>query len=240
MSTRFLTKNALIPPYMAFPRFLLNMTQLNETAKILYVMLLDRARISQKNEKWIDLMGHVYVVYTIEKLAIVMHKSETTVKTAMSTLEQADLIVRKRQGLGHPNKIYVKVPSEYLAQMDRDITPIQTENCPTERRETVALLDSKLSGNNKEMNNKKREKQKSNPGRVAYGSYKNVFLTDDELERLRQEIPQYQEYIERLSNYMQSTGKTYNDYAATIRSWHMRDHSSARKQKYECEEYESL
>lgn len=42
--TQFLIKDTLIPPYMAFPRFLLDMEQLSETAKILYVLLLDRAR----------------------------------------------------------------------------------------------------------------------------------------------------------------------------------------------------
>lgn len=32
--TQFLIKDTLIPPYMAFPRFLLDMEQLSETAKI--------------------------------------------------------------------------------------------------------------------------------------------------------------------------------------------------------------
>lgn len=31
--TQFLIKDTLIPPYMAFPRFLLDMEQLSETAK---------------------------------------------------------------------------------------------------------------------------------------------------------------------------------------------------------------
>ena len=55
--TQFLIKDTLIPPYMAFPRFLLDMEQLSETAKILYVLLLDRARLSQKNEGWVDERG---------------------------------------------------------------------------------------------------------------------------------------------------------------------------------------
>lgn len=46
--TRFLTQDSSIPPYMAFPRFLLDKDGLNETAKILYTILLDRARLSQK------------------------------------------------------------------------------------------------------------------------------------------------------------------------------------------------
>ncbi len=46
--TQFLTQSSPIPPYMAFPRFLLDKDGLNETAKILYTILLDRARLSQK------------------------------------------------------------------------------------------------------------------------------------------------------------------------------------------------
>ena len=46
--TRFLTQDSPIPAYMAFPRFLLDKEGLNETAKILYTILLDRARLSQK------------------------------------------------------------------------------------------------------------------------------------------------------------------------------------------------
>ena len=47
--TQFLTHDSPIPPYMAFPRFLLDKDGLNEIAKILYTILLDRARLSQKN-----------------------------------------------------------------------------------------------------------------------------------------------------------------------------------------------
>ena len=52
--TQFLTQSSPIPPYMAFPRFLLDKDGLNETAKILYTILLDRARLSQKNDGWTD------------------------------------------------------------------------------------------------------------------------------------------------------------------------------------------
>ena len=38
--TEFLTADTSLPPYMVFPRFLLD-TELNETTKLLYVILLD-------------------------------------------------------------------------------------------------------------------------------------------------------------------------------------------------------
>ena len=46
--TDFLTADTNLPSYMMFPRFLLDM-EINETAKMLYIILLDRARLSQKN-----------------------------------------------------------------------------------------------------------------------------------------------------------------------------------------------
>lgn len=51
--TDFLTADTSLPSYMMFPRFLLDM-EINETAKMLYMILLDRARLSQKNEGWSD------------------------------------------------------------------------------------------------------------------------------------------------------------------------------------------
>ena len=60
--------------YMMFPCFLLDM-EINETAKMLYMILLDWARLSQKNESWSDTNGHAFIYFTIEALAEVLHKS---------------------------------------------------------------------------------------------------------------------------------------------------------------------
>ncbi|MBQ3708664.1 MAG: hypothetical protein II889_12300 [Clostridia bacterium] len=51
------------------------------------------------------------------------------------------------------------------------------------------------------------------------GSFSNVPLTDAQLERLRRELPEADEYIERLSEHIASTGKTYADCCATIFKW---------------------
>lgn len=55
--------------------------------------------------------------------------------------------------------------------------------------------------------------------RHQYGSYRNVLMTDDELEKLKAEFPDWQKRIERVSEYCASTGKTYKNYLATIRAW---------------------
>lgn len=58
-----------------------------------------------------------------------------------------------------------------------------------------------------------------------YGENKNVELTEDEFERLAEQMGagKRDEYIENLGNYMASTGKTYRSHYATIRSWFSRD-----------------
>ena len=65
----------------------------------------------------------------------------------------------------------------------------------------------------------KREIEKGHPAH-AYGRYQNVFLTDGELADLQASFPTvWGQYIEKLSEYMASTGKRYQSHAATIRRW---------------------
>ena len=52
------------------------------------------------------------------------------------------------------------------------------------------------------------------------GRYQNVFLTGQEQAELQTDFPGlWREYVERLSEYMASTGRTYKSHAATIRRW---------------------
>ena len=66
------------------------------------------------------------------------------------------------------------------------------------------------------------------PHKHKYGEYKNVLLTDDELEKLKAEYADYLDRIERLSSYLASTGKTYKSHYATIRNWARADAEKGR------------
>ena len=61
------------------------------------------------------------------------------------------------------------------------------------------------------------------PVKHKYGEYNNVLLTDNELEKLREEYVDWEERIERLSAYVASTGKSYKSHYATIRNWARKD-----------------
>lgn len=95
----------------------------------------------------------------------------------------------------------------------------------------------------------KREIEKGRPetGRTArvYGRYQNVFLTDEELADLQASFPTvWNQYIEKLSEYMASTGKRYQSHAATIRRWASEDARKAappsRNRDYSVKEDETV
>lgn len=98
------------PPYLAYPRFLLKMP-LNETARLVYILLLSRIQLSQANGM-VDEDGNVFCRYPITALAKDSGKSETTVKDALRDLQEQKLIARKHQGMGNANKIYLPLPPE--------------------------------------------------------------------------------------------------------------------------------
>lgn len=74
-----------------------------------------------------------------------------------------------------------------------------------------------------------------------YGSYENVLLSDTEYSKLRQEFPRdYQMRVERLSEYMASTGRSYKNHLATIRSWAKREKPKYNPADYTFEEGDSI
>ena len=66
--------------------------------------------------------------------------------------------------------------------------------------------------------------------RHKYGEYENVLLSDNDLEKLKSDYPNaYKKRIERLSEHIAPTGKSYKNHLATIRSWAKKDKSENQK-----------
>lgn len=59
-------------------------------------------------------------------MAEALHRTEATIRTAMNMLEHHGLILRKRQGAGRPNRIYVRIPKN-AQTYDRKFDTPQTE-----------------------------------------------------------------------------------------------------------------
>ena len=105
--------------------------------------------------------------------------------------------------------------------------------CPPEIR------DKRLDIRDKSIENRESESAR------AYGRYQNVFLSDEELADLQASFPTvWGQYIEKLSEYMASTGKQYQSHAATIRRWASEDARKAappsRNRDYSVKEDETV
>ena len=92
--------------------------RISQSAKFLYMILYDRARISRKNS-WIDKYGNVYLIFPIEELSVQIDKCKSSVKTALKELDDVGLLVRRSGGFSKPNHLYVKIPSDEIGlQLD--------------------------------------------------------------------------------------------------------------------------
>ena len=117
----YLTQETPLPQYFQFPEFLLK-APLSQTAKILYMVLYDRARLSQRNN-WIEDDGRVYFIFPIIELAAKTGRSISAVKAGLNELLQTDLLEKSRVGFGRPNRLYIKIPLDFSPSESQDLNP---------------------------------------------------------------------------------------------------------------------
>ena len=112
--SKYMYEHTKMPSYLPMPRFLLN-CPISNTAKMLYIRLLGKAQLSQKN-RWLDGQGRVYFIYPIHQIATDMNKSATTIKDAMKELVKEQLLEKIPEGRGRPNRLYILFPDEEQEQ----------------------------------------------------------------------------------------------------------------------------
>lgn len=124
---------------------------LSTDAKMLYGLLLDRMALSQKNG-WVDEQGRVYIIYTVENIMESLGCGNKKAIQLLAELEnKANLILRKKQGLGKPNLIYVKKFTVVARAVERHF--LKCENDTSGNFQTTSLEVSKEHGNNTDKNN---------------------------------------------------------------------------------------
>ena len=113
-------------------------------------------------------------------------------------------------------------PVKFSAGTCRDSLPEHVKFSDETCRVSLHHNKEYNKGNNKE--NRKESKNPDKPIRYQYGEYENVLLSDGEAEKLKREYPDdWRQRIDRLSEYMASTGKRYQNHLATIRAWARKD-----------------
>ncbi len=115
-------------------------------------------------------------------------------------------------------------------ELDENSAYRLTEESPLQLRDDSVTVPSTQVRIGKDRTGKDRigevieEAEPPKATRHKYGMYENVLLTDEDYQKLQEEFPHdYSERIERLSEYIASTGKKYKSHLATIRAWARKD-----------------
>lgn len=100
-----------------------------------------------------------------------------------------------------------------------------------------------ISAPNEKKRNEKKSKEEEST-RHKYGEYANVLLTESELQTWKGECPAWSDYIDKLSSYMASTGKSYKSHLATLRNWYRKDKDKMPKEEtkasYDLESFRNI
>ena len=100
--------------------------------------------------------------------------------------------------------------------------------------QSVSKMDTQISIDKNRLDKNRLDKNRLDKNSIgkekrAHGFFANVLLTNDEMQKLAVEVPNYEDYIERLSNYIESSGKKYKSHYATILNWHRKDDAEKEK-----------
>ena len=179
-------------------------------AKLLYGILLDRMNLSARNG-WLDEAGRVYIIFTIEEIKESLGCAEKKAVKLLDELEKkAELIERKRQGLGKPNLIYVK--NFISGSVERQFLNCQNDNSATFQN-TIQDL-SKAQGDNTDIKNTDLSDTNSifpsgncgkENGNEEYQQYYQYFYEQLGIEYLQQDYP-YD--VDRLENILELVVET--------------------------------
>ena len=238
-----LRRDTKLPDFLMCPRFIVRY-HLSGTAVCMYMLLYERARMSQKSDKWTDQDGNVFELYTLSELMAGLGRSRRCVQNTLNELSEAGLIRKEFLFPGRVNKIYILLPdTEVQASAPGDGNIMHRDNadsCTEGAHVSTPGCGNNLhpSYNNKDINTELYNSYISNL--IGYGKYSNVFLTADEYAELQISIPNLLGLIDKMSAYLASSGKTYRNYAAALNSWAAREPKSYKDKKYVCNPDESL
>lgn len=185
--------------------------------------------------------GFIYLTkeipYTDEMLATQFNKPISTVRLALKTFEQFGMIEiinnmiflsswEKYQSTDRLTTIREK--DRERKRRKREAEKLLLQNSTEIPRTSMDVPSIDIEGDIDIDKDKNKSISKKSP-RHKHGEYQNVLLSDDDLEKLKAEFPaDWDQRIQRLSEYMASSGKSYKNHLATIRNWARRDKPAAK------------
>lgn len=176
-------------------------------------------------------VGNMMIPYDPESLAKLTNSSADTVKVAMDLFHKIGLIQIMDGGEIYLSQLNELVGSETEYAIQKRLQRAKEDNVQKLSGKGRLEIEKEIE---KELDKDieiEKETKKKNPPRHKYGEYKNVLLNDEQLEKLKEEFPNdWEQRIDRVSEYCELSGKTYKNYLATIRAWARKDKQTPKKQ----------
>lgn len=156
------------------------------------------------------------IPYTAQMIATITRQQIGTVERALQIFLKLGLVEVLDSGTFYMSNIELLIGQSSTEAERKRAARLQNKALSAPRTKVGHLSDIRPPEIEIEL---EKEIEKGRPAR-AYGRYQNVFLTDEELADLQASFPTvWGQYIEKLSEYIASTGKRYQSHAATIRRW---------------------
>ena len=163
--------------------------------------------------------------YTAQMIATITHQQVGTVERALRLFMELGLVEVLNDGAFYMSNIELLIGQSSTEGERKRRARMELQKIP----QAIADICPPEIEIKKEIDiESEKERDTGQPTHAVYGRYKNIFLTDTELSELQTELPDtWDFYINRLSEYMASKGKSYDNHAATIRRWAASDTEKA-------------
>lgn len=183
--------------------------------------------------------GYIYLTkeipYTDEMLATQFNRPLQNIRLALQTFKQFGMVeivdnmiyLSSWQKYQNTDKLAeireqnrLRKQAQRLREKEQKLLPSRDSHVTQDGQVTPShALDIE---EDKDKDKKKNISKK--PIRHKYGEYNNVLLSDEDLNKLKTEFAaDWQQRIQRLSEYIASSGKSYKNHLATIRNWARRE-----------------
>ena len=158
------------------------------------------------------------IPYTAQMIATITRQQIGTVERALQIFLKLGLVEVLESGTFYMSNIELLIGQSSTEAERKRAARLQNKALSAPRTNGGHLSDIRPPEIEIELEKEieiNREIEKGHPA-PAYGRYQNVFLTDGELADLQASFPTvWDQYIEKLSEYMASTGKRYQSHAAS-------------------------
>jgi len=162
-------------------------------------------------------VGNILIPYDNKKLAELTRMDFDTVTVAMELLKQIGLIKILENG-----EIYLTQLENLIGSVSKGALKKQQQRMGIkERQNQLEWTESGQVSTKVKDKDKVKDKVKdiNIPKKHKYGEYNHVQLTDEQLEKLKNEYTNYQDLITYLDEYIEMKGYTAKNHYLAIKKW---------------------